>query len=107
MQSGWKKIAEKTGLNIQVTGVPVLSYLSFNVDNKLAVETLFIKLMLEKGFLAHFSFYPCAAHTEEHLNLYFEAAEEVFSICKKANDENTVEKLLDGPVRQTDFRRLS
>lgn len=107
MQQGWKNAAEKTGMKISVSGVFSLSSMSIKMENSDALETLFIKLMIERGYVAHFSFYPCASHNPENIQKYFQVLEEVFAICKKASDEGNVEKVLDGPVRHKDFRRLN
>jgi len=107
IQSGWKTIAEKTGLAINVSSIYPLSHFEFLYDNKLVLKTLFTQEMLERGFLATNSFYCCFAHTEVIVQHYLNTVEEVFSLIKKSIDGNSSEKLLKGPVCQSGFKRLN
>ena len=73
------------------------------------MKTLFIRLMLEEGFLANTTIYPTLAHTDDVLALYGEALECVFAkmaeILKKGGIEAVLEEI-NGEVCQTGFKRL-
>ena len=95
-------------MKIKITGpVPQLSIFSFDYSNSLAVKTLFIQEMIEKGFLTTTAFYPSFAHNQSHLDKYQLAVNETFSFIKYSIDKNSVEKFLKGPVCHDGFRRLT
>ena len=107
VQAGWHKASERQGLQIIVSGIPPMSFLKFDYENGLAIETLFTKLMLERQFLASTPFYPSLAHDEDLVDQYLETVEEVFRLCAQAIDSGQVESTLNGPTRHADFRRLT
>jgi len=106
VQEGWKKLSEKHGLNITVSGINPLGHFSFNYDNPLVLKTLFTQLLLENGFLATTAFYASFAHKDEHVEKYLEAVDEAFNFISKAIKEGNPEKYLKGPICHTGFRRL-
>ena len=106
IQEGWKKAAEKHGVNIKVTGIPPLSHISFT-DDPLVLKTLFTQEMLRRGILAKDSYYASYAHKQEHIDMYFEAVDEVFAILAEAQKKGNAKELLLGPVCLTGFQRLA
>ena len=54
----WQQAAADVQLNIEVSGIDALPTFTFINDNSLACKTLFVELMLERGFLASTQFYP-------------------------------------------------
>ncbi len=106
IQEGWKKAAEKHGINIKVTGIPPLSHISFT-DDPLVLKTLFTQEMLRRGILAKDSYYASFAHKQEHIDYYFEAVDEVFAIMADAIKNGNAKDLLLGPVCLTGFQRLA
>ena len=107
VQEGWKKLLEKHGLNITVSGINPLGHFSFNYDNPLVLKTLFTQLMLEKGFLATNTFYASYAHKREHVKKYLEKVDETFDFISKAIKEGNPKKYLKGPICHAGFRRLT
>lgn len=107
VQEGWKKLSEKHGLNITVSGINPLGHFSFNYGNPLVLKTLFTQLLLENGFLATNAFYASYAHKKEHVEKYLEAVDEVFDFISKAIKEGNPEKYLKGPICHAGFRRLT
>ena len=64
--------------------------------------------MLKKGFLASTNFYASTAHTQEHLDSYFEALDEIYkTIYKCESDELNILNLLEGPICHGGFNRLN
>lgn len=106
IQEGWKKYAEKYGINIKITGIPPLSHITF-VDDPLVLKTLFTQEMLRRGILAKDSYYASYAHKQEHIDYYFKAVDEVFSIMANAIKRGNAQELLLGPVCMTGFQRLA
>ena len=78
VQSGWRRLARQHGLPIVISGIPPLSHFSFDAPNAMALKALYVQLMLDHGFLASTSFYAMLAHTEDHVDRYLEAVDEVF-----------------------------
>lgn len=107
MQEGWKNLAKKHHLEIEVTGIYPLSHFSFNYKNSQAIKTLFTQLMLERGFLATTAYDASFAHKEIHFEKYFKAYDEAFAFIAKAVREKKVEKSLKGPISHTCFKRLT
>lgn len=107
MREGWREGAKRAGLNITVTGVPALTYFSFNYPNAQAIRTLFTQEMLERGYLATNAFYVTYAHQPSHLKTYNKEVEEVFALLARAIEKEEVEKLLKGPIAHSGFQRLT
>lgn len=105
---GWKNLATKHGLAIEVLGPPCLITFSFRYgeDNQ-TLKTLFTQEMLVRGFLASNSVYVSYSHQETHVRKYMEKVDEAFRIIKDALDRKRVHKLLKGPIAHSDFRRLT
>ncbi len=107
VQEGWKNAAKAADLKVHVSGIYPLSHFNFEYDNALAMSTLFVQLMLEKGFLASGRFYACLAHQDIHVTSYLIAVEEAFKVISEAKRNNQVESLLKGPIAHGGFRRLT
>jgi len=107
VQNGWAELAKKHDLSVHVTSIYPLSHFDFEYPNALVLKTLFTQEMLKRGYLATNAFYTSYAHKEEDVIGYLNAVDEVFAYISKAVRENTAESLLEGPVCQTGFQRLS
>lgn len=108
VQDGWKKIALKYNIKIDVSGIYPLSHFSFLHDKPLVLKTLFTQVMLEKGFLATTSFYASYAHTYAHIGKYLSAVADTFKFIRRtALINNDPEKYLKGPVCHAGFKRLT
>ncbi len=107
VQQGWAAIAAKNALKVEIGGMPQISHFSFLYDNGQAMKTLFVKLMLEKGYLATTAYYAMYAHSDDAIAKYLEASDDAFRKIAMAQREGTVEKLIDGPVAHSGFRRLT
>ncbi len=125
VQNLWRQHAGKHKLPISVeSGYPCFANFSFATlrssegasptslrstsQHELAQElrTLYTQLMLERGFLASSSIYPSMAHTDDIVELYGEAIDEVFAHIADALTKGEVEARLKGPVAHTGFARL-
>jgi len=104
---GWKDLAKKHGLNIDIMGPNSLITMKFNYKNPLEIKTLFAQEMLKKGYLAGLTVYVCYAHKDEDISTYMETVDKVFKILKDAIDKNDVGKRLEGPVCHAGFKRLT
>jgi glutamate-1-semialdehyde 2,1-aminomutase len=107
VQKGWKDLAGRVGLQVEVGGIYPLSHFSFQVPNAQAAHTLFTQLMLERGFLATKGFYASYAHQEEHVEKYMAAAEEAFNMINHTLKKADIGDMLNGPVAHQGFQRLT
>jgi hypothetical protein len=73
----------------------------------LALTTLFIQEMLDRGFLASAQFSATYGHQPRHVESYLRAVNEVFPILTDAIARDTVEQRLRGPVKHCGFQRLT
>ena len=105
--TGWKKIVEKTGVKISTNGILPMIHFQFEYDNALAYKTYFTQEMLKKGFLASYAVYACLAHTDEIIDEYLGACEEVFDEITKIVSCNNINEYLEGPVCHSGFERLN
>jgi glutamate-1-semialdehyde 2,1-aminomutase len=103
----WKKYSKLHGLSIK-TGhtFPCVAGFVLQYENALAVQTLFIQNMLQKGFLSSLTVYPTLAHNDDILAKYEQAIDETFMELSDAISKNEVEKRLKGPVKISSFARL-
>jgi hypothetical protein len=62
--------------------------------------------MLERGFLAKPTIYVSLAHTDQVVERYGEAIDEVFAEIADALAAGKVKQRLKGPVAHKGFRRL-
>jgi glutamate-1-semialdehyde 2,1-aminomutase len=108
IREGWQKLAEKNQLNIEHWGLPALTGYTFKSNNALAYKTYITQEMLKKGYLVGNSVYVCTEHTPEILAGFFEALEPLFSMVKDCETGDIdINKLLDGPVCHSGFKRLN
>jgi glutamate-1-semialdehyde aminotransferase len=103
-----REIIEKNNIKMEISGLPALMHFSFQYGQKnRTIETLFVQEMLRQGIIASSGIYVSYAFKNEHIDKYLKAVDVVFAILKDAIDKNMVEKLLDGPVGQSGFKRLT
>lgn len=108
IEGGWKKLAVKHALKINILGPKALITFSFDYgQDSQAIRTLFTQEMLKRGFLASSTVYVSYAHKEAHVKKYLAAVDRVFEILQKAIRDKNIYKLLKGPVAHSGFRRLT
>jgi glutamate-1-semialdehyde 2,1-aminomutase len=108
VQTGWQEAAARSGLALHVSGIAPLGHFSFvGYESGPAMHTLFVQLLLERGFLAKNSFYAMFAHQRHHVEAYLAAVNEAFDQIAVAEAEGGVVALLKGPIAHSGFRRLT
>jgi glutamate-1-semialdehyde 2,1-aminomutase len=108
VQEGWKSLAATHGLEIELAGIPALSTYSFKSENALAYKTLIAQEMLKKNILASTNFYASIAHEDVYLEKYFSELDKVYGKIRKCeNQELNINKLLEGPICHSGFKRLN
>ncbi len=105
---GLAKSAASRGLKLKIEGRPPLIHFSFDYGpESQAIRTLFTQEMLKKGIISSAGVYVSFAYKEEHVARFLKAADNVFEMLKVAIDEGAVSRLLEGPVAQEGFKRLT
>ena len=108
VQEGWKSLATTHNLDIEIAGIPSLSTYSFRSENALAYKTLIAQEMLKKNILASTNFYASIAHSDIYIEKYFSELDKVYSLINKCeNQDLQIEKILEGPICHSGFKRLN
>ena len=108
VQQGWKKLAAKHNLKLEVEGRPALSHFNLDYgDQNQALCTLLTQEMLDRNYLANTAFYGTYAHTPQIIDQYLAALDEVFAVLADAIKNNDVNQRLKGPLAHTGFSRLT
>jgi len=103
----WKKLGQKYQLPISVFGLPALIQMKFNSKFNLEYKTLITQEMLKKGYLAANSVYVCTEHNPNILEGYETALDNVFELIAECENKGSIDKLLEGPICNVSFQRLS
>lgn len=107
MRNNWTKLANENNLDINIFGLPAISFYSFS-NNNLKYKTYITQEMMKKGFLASTNFYSCISHKDNLIDLYTEALNDVYkSISQFERGEKNVDDFLEGPVCHDGFYRLN
>jgi len=107
VQAGWKELAKKYNLKINVSGIPPLSHWEIETSNSQLLHTIIVEKMLEKGFLSSKAFYATYTHTKEHVDAYLGSLDEILNELNPYIKEGKLEELPHGPVAQSGFKRLT
>ncbi len=103
----WRRGAEERGLPLVVgDGYPCLAHFHFEHPASNELRTLYTQLMLERGFLAGVQFYPALTHTDDILDRFDRAADEVFREIAESLEKGDWKTRLRGPAAHTGFTRL-
>jgi glutamate-1-semialdehyde 2,1-aminomutase len=103
----WSINAENAGLPLHVSGLDSLAHFAIEHPDAIALTTLFIRSMLDRGFLAFNQFKPSYAHNDQHIKEYSDALEEVFVILTETIESGDVLDRIDNMPARTGFYRLT
>ena len=107
IRSGIKSLADKHKLDIDLSGIPALTAYSFKGDKALKYKTLVTQEMLKKGYLASNATYVSTAHEPKIVDDYLQALDPVFNLVKECEEGMDIDKLLEGSVAHSGFKRLN
>jgi glutamate-1-semialdehyde 2,1-aminomutase len=102
-QQIWRDAASKTGLKIDISGLPTLASFSFNSSKSLELNTRFVIEMLKRNFLGFRQFKPSLSHGNMELKNYSKAVEEVFKLLTELPDD----EIISSPVAHNGLYRLT
>ena len=105
----WQQAAADVQLNIELSGIAALPTFTFVNDNGLACKTLFVELMLERGFLASTQFYPTLAHNNDRLLAEYQSAcySVMGEISSILNSGRPIKDFCSGEICRPTFQRLN
>lgn len=104
VKDGLQETAKKNGIKIILSGINPLLHFEFDYEQPLQYQTFYTQEMLKRGYLATTAFYACFAHTDEIVEGYLRAADEVFQMINSFKGELPQ---LDGEVCHSGFQRLT
>jgi len=99
----WENASLKSGLLLDVSGLPSLPSFSFKSAYEMNLNTRFVVEMLHRGFFGFKQFKPSLAHTLEDLSEYDKALSEVFLLLSSLSEE----EVAISPVAHSGFKRLT
>jgi len=107
LMDGWQKLATKHGLKIKISGIPALATITFLDQEPNVVQTLYAKIMLQKGFLVGKAVYSCLAYNQITLKLFLKATDESFAVIAKKIKLRGKSPIYRGPLISQEFKRLN
>lgn len=84
---------------------PPLAHFAFQPELAAELKTLYIQEKLRRGFLVATAMYVTLAHTDEIVERYAVAIDDVFAEIAEALTKNQVTARLKGPVAHQTFSR--
>ena len=102
-----KYIAKKNKIKIKIWGLPALTGYTIVSDYNNYFKTYITQEMLKNGFISGNCIYLCINHNRKILDKYFSVLNLILKKIKTCNTKNDIQKLLQGPVAHTTFRRLN
>jgi len=107
IMDAWKAYGEKHRLPVCTDqAYPCLAHFRFEHESSEPLRTLYTHKMLDRGFLAGTSIYPTLAHTDEIVDRYVAAIDEVFGEIAEVLRTGDLDRALPGGVAHSGFRRL-
>jgi len=107
VQAGWRELAKKHNVKINITGIPPLSHWEIETRDSQLLYTIMVEKMLEKGFLSSKAFYSTYTHTKAQVDVYLDALDEILGQLASYIKENRLKELPHGPMAHTGFQRLT
>ena len=107
IKDGWRNLASKYDLPINIYGISALPSFGFESTNNLAYKTYITQEMLKKGYLATMSVYVSTQHCDEIINDYLDQIENIFKKISDCESGLDIMSLIDGPICHDGFARLN
>lgn len=104
VKTGLQKLADKYGINIEISGIDPLAHFEFKYEQPLVYKTFFTQEMLKRGYLATNAVYASYAHTDTIVEEYLKAVDDVFHMIA---DLGSNFPALEGSVCHSGFQRLA
>ncbi|MCP4641732.1 MAG: aminotransferase class III-fold pyridoxal phosphate-dependent enzyme [bacterium] len=107
VRDAWRASGKAHGLPLTIgDGCACLGHFAFDHELTTELRTLYTQLMLKRGFLAGCAMYATLAHTDEIIDRFETALDDVFGELAEALETDSVVERLQGPPAHSGFRRL-
>jgi glutamate-1-semialdehyde 2,1-aminomutase len=107
LNAGWKLLGEKHNLAVTTKGIPPLTVVGFPGEFAQPAMTYYTQEMLGKGYLLGAAVYTCQAYTEEIIDGFLDASDEVFARIKQHTDRGDISQQLTSDISDVGFKRLT
>lgn len=94
---------------VKISGYDVKPAVTITNTNNQAsniIRTYFLQEMIKRKIMIPY-IVPGFSHKQEHVNLLYEASEEVFSMIAKLEDEQSIAQKIDGHIIKPVFRKFN
>ena len=106
IKSFWKKISKKYQIPLRISGLNSMPTFEFLHHNNDYFKSYLIQEMLKYNIIATNTVYCSISHSK-YLNYYFKSFEKIFSKIKKIENNGSILKHLDYPIKDEGFERLN
>jgi glutamate-1-semialdehyde 2,1-aminomutase len=103
----WDRLSKKYELPISINGIDALPSFVINSSKFLHYKTFISQEMLKKNFLCTNVVFVSTAHNELILKKYIKNLDKIFYTIKECEEGKDINKLLNGPVCKSSFKRLN
>ena len=107
IKSKWMNLFHAYEIPVEISGLSALPIFNISSTKNLAYKTLITQEMLKAGYLASNTVYVCTEHNSSIINGYFYEFEKVIKLISECEQGKDVNKLLDGPICHSGFKRLN
>ena len=103
----WRDAAKKNDLEISIQGINPLATFKLKTKDWPSTITFFNQEMLKKKILASDRCYANLMHDTKSLNIYKKACNLIFKKIAFYEKKGALKNMLEGPVKQMGFKRLT
>jgi glutamate-1-semialdehyde aminotransferase len=107
LNAGWQRLSQQHGVPIHVSGIPPLTHLAFENDDRMLLQTLYSQEMLAKGYLLGAAVYTTYVYSDEIIDRFIAESTSAFALIGRALKDGNVASLLHGEPIQLGFKRLT
>ena len=107
LNAGWRRLAREHDMALHISGIPPLTHIAFDNDERMVLQTLYSQEMLRKGYLLGAAVYMTYAYSDQIIDRVVEDSAPVFALISRAAKEGNAASLLRGDPIQMGFKRLT
>ena len=98
LKNQWKNLAKSHKIKINVQGIDAIPNFVFQSRNHMAYKTLITQELLKKNILATNKMFISVLHNKKNLQNYLEQLNKVFSLIKRIENGENINKFLSYPI---------
>ena len=108
IRQAWQRLADEHDLPIMHFGIDALAGYSFDLPENNIYQTFITEYLLERGYLAASTVYPCIFHSPHIVDSYLNVLDEAFGLISRGILENVpAENFYPRKARTKGFKRLN